>query len=117
MGVNGSIGDDRVATASVRGRHGARVVSERSIGLEGAVLEDDGEVIHAICLRQREMRAGSVINDDHPGQAHIDLPGGVVMRMGVEPIGRGGLIDLEREVPDIAGFYRLMGAAVDVAGY
>ena len=93
--ASGAVGDIESAESFV-------VVFNRSIGVELAVLQDKRQVVHAERPRQPKPRVGTVVDDDHPRQPHVDLPGGIAMRMGMEPKRRGGLIDLQHRPPTFA---------------
>lgn len=79
-------------------------------------MQYDRQIIDAVAARQIEACLGAVVDDDHPGETYVKLPDGVVVRVGMEPGGRGRLVDLDHRPPAAPGLDDLVRPAVDVAG-
>ena len=114
----GSVHDDGVASDAVGDIERAEslvFVFNRSIRVELSVLKDEGQIVHAERPRQPEPRIGSVIDNHHTCEAHLNLPGGVAVWVRMEPKRCGGLIDLQYRPPALAGLNKLLRPTVILA--
>jgi hypothetical protein len=78
----GSIHDDGVASDAVGDIERAEsliFIFNRSIRVELAVLQDEGQIVHAERPRLPQARVRAVIDDHHRCEAHVNLPGGVAV--------------------------------------
>src|SRR5882762_4724753 len=114
-----AVDDDGTASAAVLDglRVGIAIVQERPVGIERPVLYDNGHVVDAVRTRQTEAGVGAVIDHDQSREAHVDLPGRVMVQMRMKPGSRGRLIDLESRTPCAAGLDDLVRSAVNISGH
>ena len=64
-----------------------------------AILQNDRQIVDAERPRQTKSSICPIIDNNHSGQAHINLASGVAMRMRMVPKRRGCLIDLQNWTP------------------
>src|SRR5690606_25739636 len=76
------------------------------------VLNDQRDVVDAVAARQLESRLLVVIDDEHSGEAAVDVPRSMSVWVWVIPQGRGRLIDEPVWFPGLAGRDGLMWSAV-----
>jgi hypothetical protein len=116
-GANDAIDEDGVASITVPDglRIGFAIVQQRPIGIERSILNDNGQVIDPVCVRQPEARVGAVIDDDQSRKSHIDLPGSVMVQMRMKPRGCGRLLDLESRMPRTSRLDDLMRSTIDLS--
>ena len=85
---------------------------EPAVVVEVLVLEDHRDVIDAVRPRQAQALRLGVVDEDHPGDAPVDLLVAVGMRMRVVPERGRGLVDRPAGGPPLARLDRLVGPAV-----
>ena len=111
VGVVGAV-DEQLVAEHADEVGGALPVGEWAAGVERLVLHDDGEVIDAVCGGQRQAVGLVVVDDEQPGDATVDVIGGLPMRVGVVPQRGRGLVDPPAGLPHGSRVDPLMGAAV-----
>ena len=75
------------------------VADELVVAVEGAVLDDHREVVDAVRVGQVEGGGLVVVDDEHAGNAAVDVGGRVAVGMGVIPQRRRRLVDRPRRAP------------------
>nr|WP_256862840.1 hypothetical protein [Microbispora sp. GKU 823] len=108
VGVVGAVDEDVVA----QNAEGAlqRVAVEGAVGRELLVLQDQREVVDAVVAGQVEIEV--LVEDEHPGQAPVDVLSRGAVGMRVIPGGGGGLVDRPVRRPDGARLDGLVRTAV-----
>jgi hypothetical protein len=105
-----SVDDHRVAANPVDDTELVGFVVERSVGPEGPILDDDGNVVHAVVMRQTQVI--TVVYDDEPRQNQVGLSCRVVVGMGMVPERRSGLVDPEGPLPGGTGLDLRLRSAI-----
>ena len=91
-------------------------VVELVVAVERAVLDDHRDVVDAVVVGQVEVGRFGVVDDEHAGDAAVDVVGGLAVRVRVVPQRGRGLVDRPRRPPRLARLDRLVWAAVHAAG-
>lgn len=92
MGVVGAVDQDVGAEDAERGQERG-VDIERAVAVEGFVLDDQQDVVHAVVVGQFHAGACLVVEEEQSGHAAVDVLGGRAVEVGVVPEGGGGLVD------------------------
>jgi hypothetical protein len=85
---------------------------QRAVVLEALVLDDQGDVVDAVVVRQPEPGTVRIVEDEHPRDPAVDVVLGRAVRVRVVPEGRRGLVDRPPRRPGLAGRNRLVRATV-----
>jgi hypothetical protein len=89
---------------------------QRPVGGEPLVLQDDGDVVDAVAVGQRQRAGLRVLHQEQPGHPTVDVVLGALVGVGVVPQGGRGLVDRPARRPSGARLDRLVGAAVRRGG-
>jgi hypothetical protein len=86
------------------------------VRVQALVLDDDGDVVHAVAPRERQRAGLGVVEQEQPGDATVDVVLGPAVRVRVVPQGGGGLVDRPGRRPGAAPVDQLVRAAVGPGG-
>ncbi len=111
MGVVGAVDQGGAAEPADRVERPVGEV-EPALAVEVLVLDDQGDVVDAVALGQRQRARLGVVEQEHPGDAPVDVVLGAAVRVRVVPEGRGGLVDRPARRPGGAGGDHVVRAAV-----
>lgn len=88
VGVGGAVDGDGVAEEA-GWADDRRSEVEGAVAVEALVLEDDGEVVDAVDVWQPVRLVFGGVDDEHPGEAPVELFAGPLVGVGVVPQGGG----------------------------
>ena len=111
VGIVGAVDEDLVAEHADVGKEAVGVV-ELVVAVEAAVLDDHRDVVDAVVVGQVEVGSGGVVEDEHPGEAAVDVLGGLAVGVRVVPQRRRRLVDGPRRPPRLARVDRLVRPTV-----
>ena len=111
VGIVGAVDEDLVAEHTDVGEEAAGVV-ELVVAVERPVLDDHRDVVDAVVVGQVQVGGFGVVDDEHAGDAAVDVVGGLAVRVRVVPQRCRGLVDAPRRPPRLARLDRLVWAAV-----
>ena len=99
LGVQRAVGEQEIAEPADRSADHVHGIVDPAVHIEALVLQNHRNVINSPVPGEGELRAFIVLYEKQAGQSHGHMAAGFLMRVGVKPAGRRGLVDVQLGLP------------------